>query len=855
MAQSYKTYRVKRGDTLWGICSSSAYGPSISGNTIQAKINTLVKLNGIKNPNLIIVGQELKLCEVSGSGSGSGSGSSSSASSLPTSVTIKLFGLQAEDTSGRAMYATWSWPWAHTAKYSVRWRYYADGVWWIGSETETTSGEAVYCQSTYTAPANAKKVRLSVKPISQTYREGEKELNYWTFNYCTEKEYDFANNPPSMPKTPDVKIEELKLTASLNNIVASELNATAIEFEIVKDNVAKYKSGKANINTATNYVSYSCTVAAGADYKVRCRAVRGSLTSAWTEYSNNEGTEPAAVSGITTCRANSYENNVVTVYLEWGEVANADTYDIEYTTNKNYFDGSDGTTTKSGIEFNHYEITGLTLGQEYFFRVRAVNQNGESDWCEIKSIVIGKKPGAPTTYSSTTTAIVGEPLNLYWVHNAEDESSETYAELWLSIDGEEIVHTIKKSTDEDEKDKVSVYAVDTSVYTEGSKLEWKVRTAGITKVYGDWSIQRTVDIYAEPTLELSVTDVNGVLMNTLTSFPFYITALAGPNTQAPIGYQVKVTANDFYETIDDTGSTKMVNAGDSVFAKYYDISEQLVLEMTAAQIDLQPGMSYTVTCSVTMNSGLSTEISHDFTVEWTENLYMLDAEITIDEETLTATIRPFCQTELGILVDDVTLAVYRREFDGTFTEIAKGIDNSNNTYVTDPHPALDYARYRVVATENATGAISFYDLPGYPVGGKAVIIQWDEEWSTYDVSDAYSIEKPAWSGSMIRLPFNVDVSDSNDKDVSMVKYIGREHPVSYYGTQLGATSNWSVAIPKEDAETIYALRRLAIWPGDVYVREPSGTGYWANISVSFSLKHKEVSVPVSFSVTRVEGGI
>lgn len=849
-------YQVKRGDTLWSICTR--YGSSISGNTIQAKINTLVSLNGIKNPDLIIVGQSLKLSggASSSSGSGSGSNSGSSSSSAPTAVTINLFGLQSEDTSGRAMYATWSWSRANTAKYSVRWRYYADGVWWLGNETETTSYEDVYCQSTYSAPANAKKVRLSVKPISKTYKSGDNEVNYWTVGYCTEKEYDFTNNPPSVPKTPDVEIKDLTLTASLNNINASELNATTIEFEIVKDNVAKYKSGKANINTATNYVTYSCAVAAGSDYKVRCRAVRGSLASTWTEYSSNAGTEPAAVtSGITTCKANSYADDVVTVYLDWGEVTNADTYDIEYTTNKNYFDGSDGTTTKNGIEFTHYEITGLQLGKEYFFRVRAVNQNGESDWSEIRSIVIGKEPSVPTTYSSTTTAIVGEALNLYWVHNAEDESSETYAELWLSVNGEEIVHTIKKSTDEDEKDKVSVYAVDTKAYAEGTKIEWKVRTAGITLVYGDWSIQRTVDIYAEPTLELSVTDINGVLIDTLTSFPFYISALAGPNTQAPIGYQVKVTANEFYETIDETGTTKMVNAGDSVFSKYYDTNEQLLLEMTAASIDLEPGMSYTITCSVTMDSGLSTEISHDFTVQWTENLYMLDAEITIDEETLTATIRPYCQTDGGALVDDVTLAVYRREFDGTFTEIAKGIDNSNNTYVTDPHPALNYARYRIVAKENSTGAISFYDLPGYPVGGKAVVIQWDEEWSTYDVSDVYSIEKPPWSGSMIKLPYNVDVSDSTDKDITLIKYIGREHPVSYYGTQLGVTSNWSVAIAKEDAETIYALRRLATWPGDVYVREPSGTGYWANISVSFSLKHKEVSVPVTFGITRVEGGI
>ena len=43
--------------------------------------------------------------------------------------------------------------------------------------------------------------------------------------------------------------------------------------------------------------------------------------------------------------------------------------------------------------------------------------------------------------------------------------------------------------------------------------------------------------------------------------------------------------------------------------------------------------------------------------------------------------------------------------------------------------------------------------------------------------------------------------------------------------------------------------------GDVYVREPSGNGYWANIKVSFNQKHLNVTIPVTLNVTRVEGGV
>jgi hypothetical protein len=108
---------------------------------------------------------------------------------------------------------------------------------------------------------------------------------------------------------------------------------------------------------------------------------------------------------------------------------------------------------------------------------------------------------------------------------------------------------------------------------------------------------------------------------------------------------------------------------------------------------------------------------------------------------------------------------------------------------------------------------------------------------------------------MLKLPYNIDVSESNKIDMMLVEYIGRSYPVSYYGTQLGTTATWNLEIEKSDVETLYMLRRLAIYNGDVYVREPSGSGYWANIEVSFNQKHRELTIPVTFNITRVEGGV
>lgn len=823
------TYTVQKGDTLSEI---AAKFKSTYGYTDTYKyMNKLVEINGLSNPDYIVVGQVLKL-------TGSADSPSTNNTSRPT---IKMFGLQSN--TDRTMYVSWTWDKSNTKEYKVIW-YYAtgDGMWFVGND-----GTETHKQSVYSAPSNATKAKVKIKPISKTHTVNKKEVNYWVAGWSTEKEYAFAANPPVKPSTPIVIIEKYKLTAELNNL--ADMHAIEIEFQIVKNDKSLFNTGKAKITKLS--ASYSCTVGAGSEYKVRCRSVQGKRVSAWSDYSDNVGTIPSAPNKITTCKATS----ATSVFLEWKSIKNATSYDIEYTTKKSYFDGSDQTTTVSSIETTKYEKTGLTSGSEYFFRVRAVNDKGSSAWSAIKSVVIGKAPSAPTTWSSTTTAIAGEPLTLYWVHNGEDESSQTSAILEIYTNGVKRSYTIQNTTDEDLKDKTSSYSVNTTGYNEGVKMEWRVRTAGVTLEYGEWSILRTVDIYAPPTLELSLTDYEDEFMSTLRTFPFYISASAGPDTQSPIGYHVSIVANSGYETTDDVGNIVTVTAGDEVYSKYFDVTTDLLVELSASNLSLENNVDYTVICSVTMNSGLTAESSVEFTVAWTENEYEPNAEISIDEEALTASIQPFCKDIYGRFIDNIMLSVYRREFDGKFTELATDLDNAKGTYITDPHPALDYARYRIVAKTTDTGTISYYDMPGYPVNEKSVVIQWDEDWNTFDTTEENAFEQQPWAGSMLKLPYNIDVSDSYRPDVELVEYIGREHPVSYYGTQRGVSATWNVAIAKSDIDTLYALRRLSTWMGDVYVREPSGSGYWANIVVSFSQKHTELTIPVTLSITRVEGGM
>lgn len=953
---SNKTVTVEWGDTLSEI-SEKYYGGA-------SKYRQLASINGIKNPNLIYVGQVIKLTK------SSSSSSSSSKNSSSNNVSITAFGLQsnAENT----LFVTWKWSKSYTDSYLVEWTYdTGNGVWFIGSSSNNSvddNNPDAAKQSTYSVPSNARRVRVRIRPISKTRTVNNKETKYWTASWSSYKTWT-DSTPLETPSTPTVELDQYKLTASLDNISVN--SAKQIEFQIYKNDTTLFKTGKSTI-TATKSASYSCNVDAGGEYKVRCRAVNGSDLSDWSAFSSGVLTIPEAPTGITSIKAQSSTS----IYLEWEAVPTATSYNIERAEKEEYFDGSNATTTITGVEFTHYEITGLETGQAYFFRVCAVNEKGESPWSSVASITIGKEPSAPTTWSSTTTCIVGEELTLYWVHNASDGSKQTYADLEIYIDGFKETHTIDttdEANNDDAENDINSYVIDTSLYSEGTKIQWRVRTAGVTKVYGDWSIQRTVDVYAPPTLALNVTDSNSDPLETITSFPFYIYGVPGPKTQTPLSYQVTVTANESYETVDNVGNEKIVSEGEAVYTGFFDTNNTLLLELSAGDLDLENNISYTVTGSVSMSSGLTAESSVEIQVSWEDVFYTPNAEIGYDEEKYITYVRPYCvdsatryyqleysfdngysvtDTELdeinidnvytqtgepvllatsehgtemyycevyndtegnpindpicykvtwgsnvytttntivdrskitGVftitgekvyigqnqngdeiyytiieetgLVDEVTLSVYRREYDGRFVELATGLVNTNSTFVTDPHPALDFARYRVVAITTDTGAVSYYDVPGYPIEEVGVIIQWDEEWSNFDTTNEDELAEPVWAGSLLRLPYNIDVSNNNDPEVNMIEYIGRRHPVSYYGTHIGETATWSMEVPKYDKDTLYALRRLSIWMGDVYVREPSGSGYWANIKVSYSQKHTELTIPVSLSITRVEGGV
>ena len=869
MAMEGDKWRVVSGDCLWNI-ASSVYGNGYRWPEIASANGLATSGNPIIYPGQLFV--------IPGVTGGAPAPAPAPTPPDPPAYTqipnIIWFALRAG--TSRNMEAVWEQ--SHN-KFQVRWEIWdLNGHLWLESEeTVTTSDRQKASEHSFQDSNDRFVCRLSIRAID----DNNNPLSPWAY-----KEYDFRNNPPQLPPDPEFNIDnQNKATITFNNIT-EDINADSIEIAIYQDDTIKYKTAKVAIDTETHYARYIETVDPGHEYKVRARAVRGNIYGGWTNFTSNDKSLPVAPSEITTLRPQKIsEQQSVTygVLAEWPEVETAKQYEIQWTTNLEYFDTPSSEvhsqTTEEG-QGSRILLTNIELGHQYFFRVRSINEKGNSvDWSAINSVTLGVKPSAPTTWSNVVSAILGEDLNLYWRHNSTDGSLETYARLHITVidskhpelEPMEYTKVIENTKPDEEKDQNSVYTINTNdpewsgLLSEGFIIKWKVQTSGVIGEYSDWSIEREVNVYTQPTLELDIINKDDVSIDEINSFPFYLNVLAKPSTQKPISYYIEVIANEGYTTVDNVGETKTVNPGDKVYQRYYDPERnawRFLVEMTPGNIDLQSGINYTVNITVAMDSGLNAVVSKDFYVSLGETGYSPYADVIINKETLTASIHPYCmenyEDEEEIkqrLAENCKLSVYRREYDGTFTEIATDIENAENTYVVDPHPSLDYARYRIVAISSETGTISYCDVKAIKVGEPSIVIQWSEKWSKFDYNpDEDNLEVP-WAGSMLKLPYNVDISENKNIDVSLIEYVGRKHPVSYYGTQIGETASWNTEIPVDDKETLYGLRRLSRWTDNVYVREPSGTGYWANITVSLNIKHLAVTVPVSFSVKRVEGGM
>ena len=896
------------------------------------------------------------------------------------------------------------------------------------------------------------KARIQITPKYNDNTSGETLVEEYNISSVSEMnngtEDDISELEPNAPRISLSETGNYTIECSVNpEDIPDSVNK--IVFNIYKnDDTAIYKTGTLTSYYASKGRTYSVkNVEPDSVYTATCYYIGSSEDKRSKDSKHSDAiVSPPKVPVIKSITPSTNDSGSTdrSITVVWKAANKKTKYTIEYVKEnmelyksiENHFYAVNSDKTSIEVEFDktsdaQYDtenqemtktISGFSTenGGRYYLRIKGTNDrtsilggssatnssSATSDWSDptdpLASFIIGTKPSAPTIWSSTNTAVIGEPLNLYWSQNSTDNSRMTKSFLSIVADNLADPIEIELTTDDEydnnyvhvlkfeKKDNARQANIKTSAFPDGSKIKWRVKTAGISNEYGDFSEEREINIYAKPIVSVILEDSkHNEIADTIDSFPMYISLQKDKPTlnQKIIGFNVNIENNSNYQYIDSAGNIKNLTKGSTVYSKNFDISypysdkfgyiysedeekfkiegyyvnnkfysdsklsniirpsedilyialnqkngdrpkkyiwnevdrvyeevdefmftdgnksypyfypyynskeTKLYIKLTCSDVDLINGIEYLVRCSMIMDSGLVATDEITFIPRFTEILYKPTATVSIDEESLTAIIKPSCEyqsytidcyiqdnkayqdincsIEIGLFPDsiyydhftekyyiyklvsgsideysfeespnpleDAILSVFRKELDGTFTEIDRNISNDSGYEVIDPHPSLAKAIYRIVSESKTTGAISYSDTEPVEIKEKALVIQ--------------------FNNYTLKLPYNISVSNGYSPDISLVEYIGRKHPVSYYGTQLGETMSWRTVIPKSDHDTLNLIRELAIYMGDVYVREPSGTGYWANISVDFSQSYDDLTIPLSFSITRVEGGM
>ena len=768
-----------------------------------------------------------------------------------------------QSSAGNVVYATWT---AFTeaqrknmSGVSVTWKYQIINsenktVWFKGSEE--TVGASAAQSATYSAPSEAVAVSVSVTPVLT--KKGKKKATAQSASVTK----SFSTNAPAKPNAPTVSVDGYSLTL---RIQSSDTYAKSAVFYLFRDGEANPFWTSSSITLSGAGVAQQiATLAPGHIYYARVKLFNG---AAGSEYSDaaavSELTIPGQVTNVTAAPVS--QTQVLVSWTATDGAASTNGYELEQATDPKYFGGSNASVSTVSNTSNYVNVE---VGNTWYFRVRAKNaSNITGAWSATVSAAAAIKPNPPTTWTLASTAHVGSSINLYWTHNSADGSKPTKSQIeWSKNNGATSVIEVTHSLGPDDKDFTfnRLFNIASSSFSDGDILKWRVRTQGVAAMgWSDYSVLREVRIYAPASLSLAISSPVRV-------YPINIGVTITPVTQTVVSFYLAIRARDSYDSEDYMGEFQHVVAGQVVYSRNLtSLNNTDTIRLTPSDINLMTGQTYDVEAIVATSAGLTANAVSSFTLDIDEPDYYLDMGITVDTDSLSAALVPGCYSamsedpdgdyiyDIEDIVEGVVLDVYRINFDGSFTKIEGNIVNDGVTVISDPHPALDNGKYRVVATDSETGAMFFQDMISEDLEIKGLVLQWDAKYTNYFVRDIVDELEEAAIGNMaggttLRLPYNVKKNESSELDVELVEYIGREHPVSYYGTQKGQKSSYSTDVPKDDVDTLDLIRRLQIWPGDVYLRAQDGLGYWAQVEVSFDRDYDSLLMPVSIDAVRVD---
>ena len=773
---------------------------------------------------------------------------------------VSKFGVALKPGTDRDCIATWKFSKANWASgFSYDWEYKVGARWLPGSSgtIDITEASVVggYYRHEWRAPDEATMVMCHVKPNSKSrnVKVNKKSVSkpYFTSVWSAKRYHDLTKDKLPTPEV-DVDLQKNGVTADIDVKCDDEdcNYATIIIYDPAGKEAARH------LRRCDQRGEYSYTLGKGSTWGIRVFCTTDGGKKGKSELSDIQHvTTIPADAGAVAAKATGDDSAQAT----WDSVAGATSYTVEYTADDpSYFDTNPGEVkSQDDIVGTTFNAVGLESGHTWYFRVRGDNDTGHGKFGEPGGTVLATVPDAPTTFETEPAYMTSETARLRWTHNSEDESDQTAAEVRFKV-GE--AETVTALTEDMYLDK------EMSDFSDGDSVQWSVRTKGAHPDWSPWSLARTFGVYSQPELSCTVrqTDASGDVVdedNPLTSLPLAIILDASGGGNSVSGYHVSIVAAEPLGYTDEYGYERNMAVGELAWEADFSTDDDpfTVVVGPGEQANIRDSGVYKAIADVSMESGLrAVSDPWTFQVDFDGSVPEPDATVAFDPDDLVATIMPACYERdsdgnvTDTLVQGVLLSVYRIDDDGTLVPLRTGIANTGNAVVSDPHAQFNECWYHIVATDPLTNACSFYDT--YDVSDhNTCVIQWDEGWQVGTDPDDLSERDYSYTGLRIDGLYNLGLDETGNAQAEDVEYIGREYPVSYYGTQKGYEASYAVEFPKTDLSTLDKARRLIVLRDDVYVREPFGAGYWAHIvSPTISRTSDSLKLRLSFTARRVD---
>ena len=387
----------------------------------------------------------------------------------------------------------------------------------------------------------------------------------------------------------------------------------------------------------------------------------------------------------------------------------------------------------------------------------------------IPAVQTSFPPNPPTLKGPASGAVFdssGDSVEFKWAHNPTDGSSQTAAQLQHSTNGGSSWTTVNVSGD--------VQSKSVSMFLVNSTVTWRVRTKGENENYGDWSETRVFYVKAAPTVSISEPS-NG-----------------STATQMPL--TVRLSYQDLSGVL--AASTLVVERnGETVYSR--NMGTETEASIKASEWLPENGASYTLRVEARSSSTLTARAESVVSFEFVPPMKGT-ATVTPDPETGYARIEVSVVRDSSL--DDVaSLSVLRVTENGSAL-VKEGLKDGDE--VVD--------RYAPLNTHYAYDIVSFSDegaISTNRIEAPVIASKW---WFFYfgDGDMARALWNPAGSISLTR---------PQDEDVH---YWGRALPVSYTGTAVDETRQFSATLETKDMET--AFRRLLESGGKAVYKSADG---------------------------------